>query len=482
MVRVNADEYYLVQPAETPCTGYDDGQTDDKMCCRLLRPVYAFTLAGLLCSAVHMMVYSILSISLITVAQEFQLTWAQRGFILSAFSLTYSIFQIPGGFFVMKYGPYIGPMFASCGSCLALIVIPIAVHIFGAGDKGAIVAIFYCNMLFLGFLGAGYNPAFHDIIAHKVPISSRSFVHNLVYSGQQLGAVVATVGVAASIGAFGWRVTYVIAGSICFFVGITWRLLVNRQMPNVDNSGPHENQATEDGEPATVVFTTYEKWRTVLTSPAFLVICLNHFGSVWISRVAMNWGPTFLHTREGIEFSDLGYLAALPRLLGFFVVSGSGSLTLYLIQARHWTVASVRKFMQAIGMGLPALLLIWMNYETSTFLVIALLLSSSALTGLTFGGYHCNHIDIAPDPNMASLMYSITNTIGQLPGVIEPLIDSSILEFHSKLDPSTHTAANPSQAAWSTIWFIIVAVSAFCIFFWLLFCRGVPIVLVKRRG
>ena len=117
MVHVNAGEYSRIGQTATP---YIDGdvRTRGRLCCRLLSPVYAFTLAGLLCSAVHNMVYSILSISLITVAQEFQLTWAQRGFILSAFSLTYSIFQIPGGFFVMKHGPYIGPMLASCGSCL----------------------------------------------------------------------------------------------------------------------------------------------------------------------------------------------------------------------------------------------------------------------------------------------------------------------------------------------------------------------------
>jgi MFS family permease len=483
---------------------------------------------------------------MITIAGEFHLSYAQRGLILSAFSLTYAVFQIPGGVFVMRCGPYVGPFVACLGGCLSLAALPLCVDAFhakpnatnatnaatnahaarhaaesgadggggGGGhmsdiDNTAVVSIFYGFMLFLGFLGAGFNPAFHDIIAHKVKLQSRSFVHNTVYSGQQLGSVLATVGVNISIDQFGWRVTFAIAGGICLCVAITWRLVVDRDMPDVDNTRKSHGDPADDVRLSSVVvtrgasadetappsasaalFTPYEKWRTVLTSPAFLVICLNHFGAVWVSRVASNWGPTFLHAQEGIPFKDLGYLASIPNLLSFFVIAGSGVLTLHLIKRRQWTVVGVRKFAQGLGLGIPALALIWMNYATSKYLVIGLLLFSGALQGLAFGGYHCNHIDIAPDPNMASLMYSITNSIGQISGVVEPLVDGSILGLHTrKTNSSAAAAANPKhddvipgRGAWSTIWFLVAGLSAVCVTAWLTFARGLPLAVVRHTA
>lgn len=478
---INSDnEYVRLEDApvddESKSIIQGEGRSHEKTC-GCLTSVQAFAICGMLCSMVHAMTLSILSISIITIASEFSLSWQQRGFILSAFSLTYSIFQIPGGFFVMSYGPYVGPFVACLGGFLSFATLPLLVDALAkksGHDQNTIVYIFYVNMLFLGFLGAGFNPAFHALIAFKVKVQSRSFVHNTVYSGQQLGYILATVGVNISIDQLGWRKTFVIAGLISLLVGITWWQVLDRSMPNIDNNRGDTSFILQEDKRQNA--TQYKMWRKVLTNPAFHVICLNHFGSVWLSRVASNWGPTFLHQQEGIAFRDLGYFASIPKIFSFIVVSGSGALTWYLIQSRNWTVVGVRKLAQTAGLGIPALLLIWLNYETSNVAVIILLLLSIALQGLTFAGYHCNHIDIAPDPKMASLMYSITNTIGQISGVVEPLVDASILGINQTMTNSSHGHKQSHQsAAWSHVWFLVAAISSFCIFFWLLAARGVPL-------
>ena len=277
------------------------GDGEEGTSCRdLLTPVNIFALCGLMGSMVHALILSILSISMITISNEFKMTWSQRGFILSAFSLTYAIFQVPGGFFVMRCGPYVGPFVACVGGFISLSAIPLCVDASvseqkgGGDDNSHVVAVFYGFMLVLGFLGVGFNPAFHDIIAHKVELQRRSFVHNTVYSGQQLGYVLATVGVNVSIDHFGWRITFFLAGGVCLCVGVIWRLFVDRNMPNVDTNAQDagdalplsfvvDAQAILGSEPS-----QYEKWRAVITSPAFMVICLNHFGAVWTSRAASN--------------------------------------------------------------------------------------------------------------------------------------------------------------------------------------------------
>ena len=120
-----------------------------------LTPVHTFALCGLLGSMVHSLIVSINSIAMITIAKEFQLSYAQRGFILSAFSLTYAIFQIPGGIFVMRFGPYVGPFVACLGGCLSLAAIPLCVDAFHptqnvsvadaaqTPNTAAVVSIFY---------------------------------------------------------------------------------------------------------------------------------------------------------------------------------------------------------------------------------------------------------------------------------------------------------------------------------------------------
>lgn len=461
-------------------------------------PVYKFACAGMLCSTVHNMVYSILSISLITIAKEFGLTFTQRGFILSGFSLTYACFQIPGGVFVQKFGAFIGPFLSSMGSCASLLAIPFLIDNVSDSHASAVMYIFYGAMLVLGALGAGFNPAFHTMISYKVTVEERSLVHNVVYSGQQLGSILSTVGVDIGISAFGWRNTFVIAAAICFVAGLVWFLAVDTEkMPNVHDAPDSSYQQLEGSPKFTVEkfrddkeadrleeqhFTRYEKWKAVLIAPAFWVICVNHFGSVWVSRVAVNWGPTFLHSRAAIPFLDLGYLAALPRVFGFFVILGSGKLAFYLVGERNWTVVQVRKVLQTVGLSIPALLLIWMNYETNTVLVSALFLLATAFNVITFCGYHVNHIDISPDPTMTGLMYAITNTIGQIAGITEPLIDGAILQVKKHGENVNHEKLpSPSLSAWTHVWYIVVGVSVVCTVLWNIFCKGTPLPVRKLQ-
>ena len=76
-------------------------------------------------------------------------------------------------------------------------------------------------------------------------------------------------------------------------------------------------------------------------------------------------------------------------------------------------------------------------------------------------------------------MYAITNAIGQISGVVEPLIDGSILGLHNH--SATETDVIPGQAAWSTIWFLVAGISALCVIAWLAFARGVPLVVARAK-
>ena len=75
-------------------------------------------------------------------------------------------------------------------------------------------------------------------------------------------------------------------------------------------------------------------------------------------------------------------------------------------------------------------------------------------------------------------------------GVVEPLVDGSILGLHiRKTNSSAAAAANPKhddvipgRGAWSTIWFLVAGLSAVCVTAWLTFARGLPLAVVRHTA
>ncbi len=82
--------------------------------------------------------------------------------------------------------------------------------------------------------------------------------------------------------------------------------------------------------------------------------------------------------------------------------------------------------------------------EDETFLAVVLFIVAQGISGLQYGGYVCNHVDIAP--RFAGTLYGVSNTVGAISGIIGPYVASLLTQ-----DVSDHTGPSKLKGKFSRL-------------------------------
>ena len=87
--------------------------------------------------------------------------------------------------------------------------------------------------------------------------------------------------------------------------------------------------------------------------------------------------------------------------------------------------------------------------------------------GMTSSGYNANVLDISP--MYAGLLFSMSNTIATIPGIVSPTLTELILHPHGdSAEPAT-------SAAWHTVFFIAASINAVAVTLYFIFARASPV-------
>ncbi len=443
-----------------------DGESNGPKGKRCCDHIISFAMCGFLCSAIHVTYLALFGILIIDISSEFSLVGWEKNLILGSFSCGYAIGQIPCGLFVMKFGGYYGPMFANFISGIIFIFLPSVVKTFAANGHTTSAAWTFAVALFsTGLINALYNPSFHVLIANKVPHKRHNMVHNMIYSGQQFGGVIATVVMDSFIAAFGWKVAIEVVGGTAIGLGLLWYVIMDKDT-FAKNSVQAEGIATQlltSPEGAEGRTFSMKYWKPVLLSASFWVMCLNHFGSTYAWYFVINYMPTYLKVVHKVEFKELGFISCLPRLLSFLIIMLSGKLAAYVVRKNLVSITNLRKLFQAAGLIPSSILFMLLCHIQSTEATIGLVVLASGLGGFAYLGFHINSIDLAPLPNMAGLMFCISNTIGTSSGVAVAFTNNLVFSQGSYLT---------TGSKWIMAWNIAAYIQIACAILFLFFASG----------
>ena len=122
---------------------------------------------------------------------------------------------------------------------------------------------------------------------------------------------------------------------------------------------------------------------------------------------------------------------------------------------RGLTVTRVRKIMQTIGFGGPALFLALIGGVSSSFEAMLYISLASALGAFALGGFGVNHLDIGP--RYAGTLMGFSNTAGTIPGIIGVTLTGFILD---------------TTGSWGLVFGIAAALYAVGLIFYLVFATG----------
>lgn len=237
----------------------------------------------------------VIALALPSIGKTFHLNPLELGTIMSAFFLTYAIFQIPGGLMSDRFGSRRVMTWALA-----------AWSIFTGltGMAASYIWLLVVRTLF-GASEGMFPAASMKAIGERTPKKSRMTSNGVMLASNPLGSALAPLMAAPAIALVGWRASfYWVAG-----LGLIMAVIIALVLPRPLASTPSANDAPkpiDDGAGAEL------RSVDLLKSGLMWKFTLMFFGFDIVAWGLTTWGPSYLMDVRHVHLVNTGMLVAIP--------------------------------------------------------------------------------------------------------------------------------------------------------------------------
>ncbi len=359
----------------------------------------------------------------LAVANEFvradlDLSLGEMGILLSAFSWSYALCQLPVGALVDRIGPR-----WLLGGGLVLWSL--------AQAAGGLMSSFGWFLLARVLLGIGESPQFPSaarVVSNWFPLRSRGTPTGIFNSASPLGIALAPLCLSALIAALDWRWAFYLTGAAGLLVAVVW-LVVYRD-PVKDTLTEEERHYLYSDEPhVTTPKVTFADWRALFCHATTWGMMLGFMGSVYLNWVYLTWLPGYLRSARHMSLEMSGVAAAIPFLCGFIGALVAGWVSDRITRRSETAVLGRRNAMVVAMVGMviftiPAALVESNVIAVACICVVIFLANASSACAWSLA------TAVAPANRVASLG-AIQNFGGFLGGALAPIMTGYIAQTWS---------------------------------------------------
>src|ERR1700738_1532010 len=372
------------------------------------------------------------------IMQDLLLSVLQISLVFSAFTLAYSLFEIPSGWLVDVKGP-------------RRVLTRIVLWWSGFTRSIGAAAGFQSLLAFRFFFGAGEAGAFPGIaraFSGWFPASERGQATGVMFFGSRLGGMLSAPVALLLIRQLGWRASFAVISSLGVLWAIAWRAWFRDRPSEHSRVRAPEVAWIEQG--GDVDRTLETPWRALIGRRNLHMICVMYFSFGYGLYFYFTWLPTYL--LDALRFSLFagGLLAGLPFLFAGIADVAGGWTTDRLARTRGLRAARC-------GLGCTAFLsgaaLLLASTVVSRPITKAVLLAF-ALGAADFALGACWAVCIDVGAEHAGVITAFMNTFGNLGGLMGPLVVGLVLtKWQSWTIPFYVTAAVyvAGAAAWLAV-------------------------------
>jgi sugar phosphate permease len=246
------------------------------------------------------------------IMDDLGLTVVQMGVVFSAFTLAYSLFEIPSGWL----GDVMGPR-----RVLTRIVLWWSAFTMATGLAQGPRSLIVIRFLF----GAGEAGAFPNAVrsfATWFPVRERGMANGVLFFGSRLGGALTAPLALFLVRQYGWRVSFAAFGAL----GLVWAFIWFRSYRDrpADHPDIHPTELawiTQDGDNPSAHAPRATPWRLLLASRNLYAICAMYFAFGYGLYFYFTWLPTYLLRELHFSLVTSGVFASLP-----FVLAGGANL------------------------------------------------------------------------------------------------------------------------------------------------------------
>jgi sugar phosphate permease len=252
----------------------------------------------------------------------------RMGIAYSAFLVTYTLFMVPGGYFVDHFGPKAALVAIGFGSALCAGLTGVWGNwMLAAG--GSLVAIMIARGL-MGIFSAPIYPASGRMLIHWLPARHRAMAMGMIVGS-------APVAIASTFVLFGkliewvdWPASFVVAGLLTAAVALVWTVYAKNSPQEHRGVNAAEWELIKEGLPAHKPFTTAvstepefvahqppEKrplWLRVLTSRSLILMALSYAAVGYFEYMLFYWIQYYFESVLHMGKVESRYYAGIPPL------------------------------------------------------------------------------------------------------------------------------------------------------------------------
>jgi MFS transporter, ACS family, glucarate transporter len=343
-----------------------------------------------------------------SITSELHLTPAQMGWVFSAFTIAYALFEIPSG----RLGDTLGPR-----KVLTRIVLWWSAFTMATGLVWSYLTLLIARFLF----GAGEAGAFPNMsrsLSHWFPERERGTAHGVMFMGSRLGGAITPLLVTPILAYAGWRTSFWIFG----LLGVVWSIFWWRWFRDDPSSHPEVNagELAVIQESALESGTAKQQRETPLWSLfklQLLWISLMYFCYGYSLYFYLTWLPTYLRDVRGFSNSQTSLVHTFVLLTAAAASILGGRLTDLLVKRYGLrigrSIGVVALPVSGIAMAAAAL--------TTNNIASAVLLAAAAGAGdlcLSTCWAICH--DVGKDD--AGTVTGCMNTFANIGGALSPLV------------------------------------------------------------
>jgi MFS family permease len=326
------------------------------------------------------------------------------GWVFSAFTFAYAVFEVPSGWL----GDVIGPR-----KVLMRIVLWWSAFTAASGLAWSFVSLLATRFLF-GVGEAGAFPNMSRSFRAWFPARERGTAHGVVFLGSRLGAAAAPPLVVVLIATIGWRAAFAVFGGL----GVVWSVLWWRWFRDDPAEHPsvtrEELEAIRSGEPGApeVPFRAGD-----LLDFNLLRVCLMYFCVGYGLYFYLTWLPTYFKEARGFSTGQAAMLASVVLTASGIATFAGGWLTDVLV--RRYGLKAGRSI-GGVAMPASAAFILAAAFAPDPMLAAGLMALAAGAADLCLSPSWAMCHDIGGDA--AGAVTGAMNTLGNLGGAISPLV------------------------------------------------------------
>jgi MFS family permease len=336
-----------------------------------------------------------LSIAAKPIAEEFHLTSVGMGYLFSSFIWSYALFLIPVGLLIDKFG-------VKRVGGFGIFIWSLATALTGAASS---FASLLTARLVMGAGESVSNPVGAKVIREWIPSTERGTITAIFNSGSYAGPAICSLVLAALVAAFGWRMSFVIAGIIGFVWLLAWYFFY--------------------GKPEQVSWLS-EKERELLKTPTLWGLALAQGCNVYTQYLFLTWLPSYLQDARHLTIAKSGLFTAIPYAVAVVLCIGIGKLSDQYLKNGSGAASGKRRNVIALTMMIASCILLIPVAEGITQLVVIFSLTLGGIASTTSLNFTLLN-DMLPSSGDVGRAMAFVVVGGNIFGMLAPVVTGYVI-------------------------------------------------------